>query len=237
MELRPLTSLLTRLRLGFDHSSSDDSLLSGARNGDDPKNNYYQLLHLLPFRSITDLLIIIPSPSTSYILRYEMIITSSFIRRHWNKLDDRFIRLFASPVDLVQLLSEFISLSASSIMAPSNNNDNDSSGMVVHENHFGIKLVNVPSLDELNGFLEQMENRSLLIPSTTSSTKPSTTLTPSTTRQICIPTISLECTVAYGRSKAEVLSIQSLGREMKNQIKSRDYLNMSSYTIHTYLND
>jgi hypothetical protein len=186
--------------------------------GGNNTNHSYQLSsYLLPFRSLTYLylqLSTIIAISDSKSKRYFMEITGSFIGQHWNKLD-RSIELCVTPLDFVRLIHELISLSSSSSTTalPVSSIEN---------NHlsFDVKLRN-PSLDELNELLNHMESSSLLIPFSTSS---STTSTP-------FPTISIECELRYNKGPAEVLRVQSLERDMNNRIKSRNYINMSSFTI------
>jgi hypothetical protein len=229
MVLQPLASVLTRLYLGIDHSniSTHNSISDGT---DDNKNDSQLLTYLLPFRSLTYLSLSVPSASLLH-RSYEMNITSSFIKRHWNKLDYQSIRLLTTPFDLVRVLRECISFSTSlatlllASMGPcgSSNCEND-----VNET-IGIKWRDLPSFSELDKFLNHMETSALLITSSSTSSSMSTALKPRAT-------VSLECTSGYGKGEAEALKVQSFERDLYDRIKSRNYINMSSFTVQTYLN-
>jgi hypothetical protein len=200
MALQPLASVLTTLEL---YMAVEVRISNDSRH---PSDHLSYLL--LPFRSLTELSISIPTRSTSLLIE----MTGSFIRQHWNKLD-RTIGLYVTALDSAPLFRQFV-LSASTLPESMNNNSL----------WFGIKLVNVLSLDEFNKFLDGMENNSLLVPSSSTAA--------STHNQR--PTILLECTIGYSRGEKESLRVRSLERDMNNRVDSRGYTNMSSFSISTF---
>jgi hypothetical protein len=198
-------------------SSNQTHSKGRVQNDNNGKDEY--MSYLLPFRSLTSLSILVNYASSTQIMSGEL--TGPFI--HWKKLAERRIYLEAEPLHLVHLIREFISstllLQSTASMGLDHghqdsgqlNNDKDSS--------FNIKLFRPLSLDDLNELLEHMENASLLIPSSV----------PSKTTRTRLPKISLEYPLYYNRGLEAAFNIQS--RDMKNRVKSRGYINMSSFTI------
>jgi hypothetical protein len=223
--LQPLASVLTQLGLHLKKPpSSNESSLSIDGNKDDGSNNSNngtQMSYLLPFRSLNRLSVWTrPLAST-----YRVDITSPFIVRHWNKLDKQYIQLNATTKNLVPLIHSFLSLSLTSTLTSSRlNNNSIDDGSEKERAASRIRLWNL-SFDEFNKLLEHMTDASLLIPSSVFSIP---------SRSTYVPTISLECRIGYGNGEVEALRIQSLERDMNNIIKSYDYTNLSSFTIHTY---
>jgi hypothetical protein len=228
--LQPLAAILTQLALVG--CTTSDPLSDG------DLSDYHFMSYLLPFRSLTSLSIHL-SPKSDIELHF-MDMTSSFIDQHWNKLDAGSIHLYATHLDLVRLLRGFLSLSSTpllpsadaSIIVSSNSTGNDNCDIGSRSNNdkndssVGIQLW--PGLDGLDQFLEHMENASLLIPSSSST---STSLPKSISSDARgIPTISLRCQLHYQKGEAE--AVQSFERDMNNRVKLRNYINMSSFTIH-----
>jgi hypothetical protein len=224
--LQPLADVLRWLSL---HIESVNMTAESTDSADHDKRNF-QMSYLLPFRSLEHLSIYLPS--TSSIKRYFMELTGSFIRQHWKKLD-RSIQVYGTTSDYVPMFREFLALSssastpsvASSIM--SNSANGNCSGTTNHDNDsFGIKLWNA-SQEELNNFLEEMENASLLVPSSSQTSSPLPISPPR------LPMISLQC--AHRCHKREVETIESARLEMENRVNSHQYINLSSFSVHTHL--
>jgi hypothetical protein len=245
MALQPLASVLTKIILYIE--SADASINKNIRYAFTERD---QLSYLLPFRSLTYLSINVPTLSTRTSTCFSMEITSSFIRQYWNKLDRGSIQFYASQFDFVRLFRELLSVttqttlstSVTSAMVSSNNkSDIDSSNsvkdMMSYDNKsllFGITLLNASSVRELNWLLEEMENSSLLIPSSSPSSTSASTFLPISSPPTCvhcIPTISFQCRLR-NREK-NTTRAQSLGRDMTDRVKSRGYINMLSFTTLT----
>jgi hypothetical protein len=186
-------------------------LVLSSRSSDD------QLLYLLPFRSLTSLKI-----KTRNVERVD--ITASFINNHWNKLENGTIQLYDNLQNLVSIF-HFLSLISTTL-----SNSGDSVVKQQNNSLFGLKLWKRLSLEELNEFLEQMENASLLIPSLSSSPTSTSGATLLSLPLPCIPTISLECTPLDIPGEAEALAVDR-HHEMYDRVQSRGYTNLSSFTI------
>jgi hypothetical protein len=228
LALQPLASVLTELDL--DIQSTHDPIGSERADSGQFRANdgCYQMSYLLPFRSLTELRITIlttSSSSNSYIT-----VRNTFMNQRGNELG-----LHATPLDLVCLLREFVSLSllmsSLSTLPPTaaslvfNDSKSQEGDIRAHKKDSLFDIVwNGPTLDELNKFLVELENASLLIiPS--SSLVPVSISSPPT----YVPTISLTC--RYDHIEPDVL------RDMTDRIKSRSYTNMSSFTVRTSLNN
>jgi hypothetical protein len=229
--LQPLSFVLTKLILHIDSKHINES-------------DYQILSYLLPFRSLAHFSIRIWPTCSDIGSTYIMEIANLFIRQHWNKLPKSGIRLHASSSSsLVRFFRELVSLSSTPSLLTSKtveqshvnpwnvkngSTSNSVNNMITHENDslmFWIKLW-LMSSDELSPVLEQMENSSLLIPSSSSM---SAAILPSISHT-CVPTISLECMIPSIKGEAESLSIESIQRA---RTKSCRYINMPSFTIHT----
>jgi hypothetical protein len=230
--LHPLASVITQLTLLIESASVIDDCTF---NRDDS----CQLPGLLlPFRSLTYLYFNIPSSSTfgyGYpdMRSYSIEITSSFIRQHWNKLEKQLIHFSATSFNSMCLFHKFLSLSSSTTLPlTSTSSGSENNSKEKDASLFGIKLRNVSSANEFDGFLEDMENALLLIPSSGSPStiplliSPHSPPKPILLPYIGVPIISLEVIIWYSE-----LGIASL-EYMHNRIKSRNYINMSSFTIH-----
>jgi hypothetical protein len=220
ISLQPFASVLTHL-----------DLISLGRT--DNTADAYPISYLLPFRSLTKLLISI-SNSRKY---FHVSLTGPFISKQWSKLAQGSIDLTVNLLDLVPFLRELISLASSSTPSlltslTSSSSENDRKQ---HENDsllFGIRFaMDQLTLNNLNEFLLQMEDASLLIPSSSSSTI--TTSSP-TSISVDLPKISIECMLGYRKEEVEVLKDRC---DMIDRVKSRHYINMSSFTVRTIRND
>jgi hypothetical protein len=162
--------------------------------------------------------------------RNHIEITGSFIRQHWNTLYKQSIELFVTSLDFVHLFRELVSLSSSLLLTSGLNTDSSISGNVKHEHDpswFGITISPQLTIDDLNKLLTQMENASLLIPS--SSPHPLSSSPP--TSSPSLPTISIECVLLYPKDYVELVTL--LARDMTDHVKSRHYTNLLSFTVRT----